>query len=295
MLVAFGASLYGGLDLVFDFNTPNPQASALLLATPSRAAPAALRGPAYPVVYVGAFQTLGRDAARAPADALREKLRDALARFDAIQVVTEAPSSRDHYQLTASAEYDQAGMTTLTARLIDTADGSVTYSKTFSRDGRDGNEDDNVRDQDAMVREISAVLAQPYGIIQAHERAKERASGEPQYRCLIEAYDYWRSYDPQQHRQARDCLERATEAAPGFALGYAALAPIIAEEYRAGVNVRPGDAPALQRALAAARRAVQLKPGSARAHQALADVQFRARRLSARARDRGTCGDAQPL
>ena len=189
-------------------------------------------------------------------------------------MLADGPPSRAHYQLTASAEYDDAGVIALTARLIDTEDGSVAYSKTFSRDDRDGREDDSVRDQDAIVREVSAALAQPYGIIQAHESAKESRPAKPQYRCLIEAYDYWRSYDPQQHRQARECLERATKSTPGFALGYAALAPLIAEEYRAGVNARPGDPPALQRALAAARRAVELRPGSARAHQALADVHF---------------------
>jgi len=48
----------------------------------------------------------------------------------------------------------------------------------------------------------------------------------------------------------------------------------VLEEYRSGVNARSDDAPPLPRALQAARRAVELKPGSARAHQALADVQF---------------------
>ena len=225
MLIAFGAGLYGGLDLAFDFNTPNPQAAALFLPTPSRAAPSPARVPAYPVVFVGAFQSIARNGtARPPSDGLRGKMRDALARFDAIHVLADGPPSRGHYQLTASTEYDDSGVIALTARLIDTEDGSVAYSKMFSRDNRDGREEDSLRDQDAIVREVSAALAQPYGIIQAHESAKEATSGETHYRCLLVVYEYWRSYDPQQHRHARECLERATDSTPGFALGLAALA-----------------------------------------------------------------------
>lgn len=272
-LVALGAGTYAALDFWFDFNTPRPH-ELLLLPAHLLSSPSPPRGSVYPLVYVGAFQAAGKSGAvRPPSDELRDKLRDALARFDAIQVLADAPQASSYYQLSASAEYDNDGLNVLTARLIDTADGSIAYSKTFSRDNRDGSDDDNVRDQDAIAREIAADLAQPYGIIQTHERAKE-GSDEAQYRCLLDAFDYWRSFAPQQHLRARGCLEHATETNPGFALGYAALAPLILEEYRNGVNVTAGQPPALQRALQAARRAVELKPGSARAHQALADVQF---------------------
>ena len=272
-LVLFGAGIYAALDFAFDFNTPNPRPGSAFLATQSRAAAAWQGHSIYPVIFVGAFAAAAN--AKPEAEMLRAKLRDALARFDAIQVVVEEPPSREHYQLTASTEYDAAGLTVLTMRLIDGADGSVAFSKTFSRDGRDGREEDSVRDTDAVVREVAATLAQPYGIIQSHERNKDLTgeSGETQYRCLLEASDYWRSYDPQQHARARDCLERMTRASPGFALGHAALARILIEEAR-GVNARPGSPLPLQDALVAARRAVELKPGSARAHQALAEVQF---------------------
>jgi len=277
-LVLFGGAVYAMLDFVFDFNTPNPQPVPLFLATQSRAAPA-YRAPATPVVFVGTFFSNGTNGpAKGEVDALRGKLRDALARFDELQVISgmpptdvraaSDPESAGQYVLTASLETEDSGATSLRVRLTDKADGQVAYAHTFTRvqPGSD----------DAIVREISSALAQPYGIIEAHERGKEFAggAGDTPYRCLIEAHDYWRSYDPQQHLRARDCLERVTEARPGFALGYAALAAIVLEEYRSGVNARPGDAPPLRRALQAARRAVELKPGSARAHQALADVQF---------------------
>jgi tetratricopeptide (TPR) repeat protein len=265
-LALFGAGVYGGVDLWLDFNAPNAQ-TALFLATPSRAA-IAPRPPATPVIFVGTFYSDGKSAAGRPeVDALRSKLRDALARFDEVQIiagmppaiggVASDPESVSQYMLTASLPTDEAGATSV--RLTDIADGQVAYARTFARVPPGG--------EDAIVREVSTALAQPYGIIQARERAKE-AGGETQYRCLLEAYGYWRHHDPQRHAGARDCLERATETSPGFALGYAALAAIILDE------ARDGDPTALQRALLAARRAVELRPGSARAHQALAEVQF---------------------
>jgi tetratricopeptide (TPR) repeat protein len=277
-LVLFGGAIYALLDFVFDFNTPNPQPVPLFLATQSRAAPG-YRTPATPIVFVGTFFSNGKNGpAKGEVDALRGKLRDALARFDELHVISgmppadaragSDPENAGQYTLTASLETEDAGNASLRVRVTDTADGQVAYAHTFTRV--------QLGSDDAIVREISSALAQPYGIIEAHERGKEiaGAASDTPYRCLIEAHDYWRSYDPQQHVRARDCLERIMETRPGFALGHAALAAIVLEEYRSGVNARADDAPPLQRALQAARRAVELKPGSARAHQALADVQF---------------------
>ena len=158
----------------------------------------------------------------------------------------------------------------ISIRLTDAGNGRVVYARGFDQVRRDG---ELVPSDEAIAHDVAAALAQPYGIIQAYERGKE-PHGETQYHCLTEAYDYWRTHDPRQHRRARDCLERAIAATPGFALGHAALAALVLEEFR-GAAVAPADErPALQRALHAARRAVELKPGSARAHQALSEVQF---------------------
>jgi tetratricopeptide (TPR) repeat protein len=274
--VLLGAAIHAGADLWLDVGTPSPEAAAAALAAPVRTPAPSRAAPAYPVVFVGRSS---READAPLADALRGKLRDALARFDEIEVVVAPPpdihrsSGNDvlpgRYGLSASVEAEADGKISVGVRLTDAADGRVAYAHTFRREQRDGSA------EDAVVRQVSAALAQPYGIIQAYERMKDFAgAGEGHYQCLIAAYDYWRSYDPQQHQRARDCLEHTTTASPGFALGFAALSAIVLEEHRSGVNRRPGDPPALGRALQAARRAVELKPGSARAHQSLADAQF---------------------
>jgi TolB-like protein len=276
-LVLIGAAIYAGFDFWFDFNTPNPQTTYGV--PPARAQTDAARRNAFPVVLVGPVEAIGPHASATPlAATLGAKLRDALARFDEIQVVTERPASPGEpgratppgYRLSASLEAYEDGTFSLTVRLIDSGDASVAYARVFNHLAWAG---DLFGVEDAIVRELSATLAQPYGIIHANERGKRAgtAADTPRYRCLMLAYDYWRDYDPALHARARECLERLIEADATFAIGYAALAPLVLEEYANGVNPRPGEAP-LPRALQLARRAVELKPGSARAHQALLDV-----------------------
>ena len=279
-LIALGGSIYGGLDLWFDFNTPNPYIA--LASVQPRAAEPARAETVYPVIYVGAFQPAG--AAGVPqAERLRGKLRDALARFDEIAVISGPPPADERqraaaadaqasrYALTASVETSKAGRFSVAVRLADVSDGRIAFARTFERVHHD--ED---AAEEAIVREVAVALAQPYGIIHARERALHMGSpaGDPRYRCLIDSYDFWRSYDLGQHARVRDCLERVTVADPSFAAGFAALAEITLQEHRRGYSPRPGDAPPLDRALQAARRAVEVRPGSAHAHQALMDTLF---------------------
>jgi tetratricopeptide (TPR) repeat protein len=239
----------------------------------------------YPLVYIGPFQADADSAAQPAADRLRAKLRDALGRFDEIQVMSGTPPDNERIRL-AAADPAIPGYYALTSRisgagpamnmnvlLTDIADGRVIFTRSLRMD-RDAAHRD-VGDED-IVREIAVTLAQPYGVIHARERAEQLTSpaAEPRYRCLLDYYDYFRKFDPAAHARVRDCLERAIAADPTFAAGHSALAEIILQEYRRHLNVRPGDAPPLDRALAAARRAVEIKPNSAHAHQALMDVLF---------------------
>ena len=280
MFLLTGAAVYAGFDFWLGSTPASP--SVAFTGSTRVTSPVWRDPPPYPVVFVGPFQAARANDAQ-PVDTLRGKLRDALARFDEIQVVAAAAPNPDgrlpefetgtavsRYSLTATLQPEFAGRTRISLRLTDARDGRVIYARRFDQVMRDG---ELAPGEDAIVREVAAALAQPYGIIQAYESARD-PSAETQYLCLAEAYDYWRTHDPKQHRRALDCLERAIAASPGFALGHAALSALVLEEFRGGIAVRPGERPPLQRALHAARRAVELKPGSARAHQALADVQF---------------------
>jgi tetratricopeptide (TPR) repeat protein len=182
------------------------------------------------------------------------------------------PATPSHYALTASVESHGESLN-VNVRLTDVANGRVAFARSFQQSRREGQTDFA---GETVVREVAAALAQPYGIIHSRERTHQMNSpaGDPRYRCLLEAYDYWRTFEPGQHARARDCLERVIEAEPSFAAAYTSLSELILQEYRRNLNVRAGDAPPLERALRAARRAVELRPGSARAYQALMDVYF---------------------
>ena len=285
VLMALGAAGYAGLDSLFDLRATNGQQVMLAGAAPSRTPPDAPRVPTiFPVIYVGPFQGIGTPNAPAIADLLRAKLRDALARFDEIHVIGDPPpedgralkppgdaASSGQYHLTASVEASEIGFS-FNVRLTDIADGRVAYARSY-RQFRGG---EATPAEEGIVREVAAALAQPYGIIHSRERARHlgSAGGHQHYRCLIEAYEYWRTNDTTELVRARDCLERATEADPSFAAGFAMLAEIVLQEHRRGLAAQPGAAPPLERALRAARRACELKPGGAGAHQALMDVHF---------------------
>jgi TolB-like protein len=275
-LVLVGAAIYAGLDFWFDFNTPTPRT---MILGPQVTQADITRRNDFPVVLVEPIEEIGlRSTAMPLAATFAAKLRDALARFDEIQVVTPQPGPSGEpgwmpsadYRVSASLEAYEDGTFNLTVRLIDSRDASVAYARAFTRLPWSG---DLPGVEDAIARELSATLAQPYGIIHANERTRRAggAADTPRYRCLMLAYDYWRDYDPAVHARARDCLERMIEADPAFAVGHAVLASLVLEEYANGFNARAGEAP-LVRALQLARRAVELKPGSARAQQALLDV-----------------------
>jgi tetratricopeptide (TPR) repeat protein len=241
--------------------------------------------PTYPLVYVGPFQADAASAAQPAAERLRAKLRDALGRFDEIQVMSGMPPDNERIRR-AAADPTIPGYYTLTARisgagaamnlsvlLTDIADGRVVFTRSFRIDRASAERDGA---DESIVREIAVTLAQPYGVIHARERVEQLTapSADLRYRCLLDYYDYFRKFVPADHARVRDCLERAIAANPTFAAGYSALAEIVLQEHRRHLNVRPGDGPPLDRALAAARRAVEIKPNSAHGHQALMDVLF---------------------
>ncbi|WP_246668944.1 tetratricopeptide repeat protein [Ancylobacter sp. TS-1] len=220
------------------------------------------------------------------ARAIEVRVRDALARFDLLDVLAspdarpalhcggEGASPHSVFALGGLVENHDDGSLSVLLRLSDLCDGTIVWSHEFDSLRRGG---DPSAAEVALVRDIMAAIAEPYGIIQARARARVTAAGGPAtagpYGCVLMAYSYWRSYAPGEHDRARDCLEKAVAADPTFALGYALLAELYLDELRAGANPRSGP-PALNRALTAAEQAVELAPTSAYARRVLMDVHF---------------------
>lgn len=220
------------------------------------------------------------------ARAIEVRVRDALARFDLLDVLASpdarpalscgsgAGSPNSAFALGGLVENHDDGTISVLLRLSDLCDGTIVWSREFDSLRRGG---DASASEVALVRDIMAAIAEPYGVIQTRARARVTAAGGPAtagpYGCVLTAYSYWRSYVPAEHEQARACLEKAVEVDRTFALGYALLAELYLDEVRMGANPRAG-APALNRALAAAEQAVELAPTSAYARRVLMDVLF---------------------
>ena len=283
-LVLFGAAAYCALDLLLVDPALQIGNKATLPTATHVGAPVEQR-PLYvgPVIYVEPVVTVGTPVAPTiSATSLRERLRDAFARFDEITVVSElaalagsdagktsgaqktAPAD---YRFASTAEYHTDGALSLTFRLLDSTDGTIVWSKSYDH----LSVGDNPRaTKYPIVNEIAKALLQPSGVLHARERIKQAAAsnGDSRYRCFLEAIDYLRSFDPRLHVGVRGCLEQAIARDPSFVNGYVVLARVYQREYQFGADNQS----ALDRAFALAMRAVELRPNSARVQLLLMDL-----------------------
>ncbi len=254
-------------------------------------------GNGMPTLLIQPFELLAAPANQAVSAAtLHDKLCDAFARFDTINIVSgsaeaagaAAPATAEqshqmanfNYRLMGSVEFRDDGTTSVRFRLLDVSDGTVVWARVFERlttaGGRSAAED-------AIVTELAATLVQPFGVIRAHERVKHLAggAGDPRYRWIVEASESFRSFKPAQHARARAELERLTTADPGFASGFSYLAAIYFREFQYGHAGQLGDRAMLDRALDMARKAIELKPESSRAYHILFGVLFARHEIAA--------------
>lgn len=250
-------------------------------AKPQAPAPLVLQpGNGMPTLRIAPFVVIGTPDTRVVApETLGSKLSEAFALFDIINIMVAAgpnnraapagappaASSRSDYRLDCTIEYRGNQTIDLRFKLVDESDATVIWSRLFDKIPLAEN---NAEVEFKIILELATALIEPYGVIGAHDRARRLASGtvDPRYRCLLDAGEAFRSFDPAAHARARECLERVTAIDPTFAIGFSYLSALYSREYLAGFGARPGDAPALDRALNAARRGIELKPQSARAY-----------------------------
>jgi TolB-like protein len=246
-------------------------------------------GNGMPILLVEPFDTIGAPGPRSvSAASLHAMLSDAFARFDLVNIVWESAvgdpargtaGARIDYRMAGSAEYHEDGGVRLRFRLIDAAVGNVVWTRELEVAASDEPTDA----QERIVRELAAALVQPFGVIFTHGRAKSlgAGTGDPRYRCVLEAAESFRSFDSAQHSRARACLERLTVLDPSFGLGFSYLAALYVREYLYGLDPHAAELPPLERALRAARRGVELDPESARAYEMLSLTLFVRRDLPA--------------
>src|SRR5579863_10298189 len=128
--------------------------------------------------------------------------------------------------------------------------------------------------QDELVPRIVSTVADAHGIL-PHTMSDAIRGKSPEqlspYEAVLRSFSYAERISPEEHAIARTALERAVQVAPSYAYAWAMLSIVIVAEHQGGFNPQPNP---LERALQAARRAIELDSSGHRGYQALAVVLF---------------------
>ena len=224
---------------------------------------------------------------------LGEDITTGLSRFRYLSVVASASSARlreetgderalgnklgARYVLEGSLRKGGSAIR-VSAQLIDTQTGAQLWAETYNRDLGASS---IFAAQDDVAARIVATVADSYGVLVHSMRSAMRQKedtdltpGEWQFQYFA----YREQITPGSHAELKSRLERVLERNEHQSDLWACLAQIYVDEYAFGFH---GDATSLNRALTAARRAVEFDRGNQFALVALAQVHFFRRDLAA--------------
>ena len=238
-------------------------------------------------VAVLPFTHRGADpGVEALAEGLTEEIVTGLARFPYLRVVARGSTARyasgsadvraigsevgARYVMEGSLR--QAGAQLRVAvQLVDATAGTHLWAETYNR----AFDPTAVFElQDDLVPRIVSTCADHFGVLARaiSEALRGKPGGElTPYEAVMRGFGYHFRLSAEEHAEARDVLERAVREAPANADCWAMLSWVYAHEHAHGFNPRPRS---LDRALEAARRAVDLAPANHVAQQALAVALF---------------------
>lgn len=175
-----------------------------------------------------------------------------------------------HYILEGSIR--QAGsMLRLAVQLVDTTSGTHLWAETYDRPFKP---EDIFVLQDELVPRIVATVADQHGVLihRMAEGLRHKTKNEyTPYEAVLSVFGFHERMSPGEHRELRDMLERVVREYPDQGNCWAMLETLYADEYMFGFNVEPNS---LDRALAAAKKAIELEPTSNLAAQAMAQALF---------------------
>ncbi len=155
---------------------------------------------------------------------------------------------------------------TIGAELVDVVDGSQLWGAQFSRRPAD-----IFSIQEEISREITEHLR--VRLTPAERKPLVRGPAASAYQLYLKGRYFLNQRGPGPVDKARDLFEQAIAADPGFALAHAGLAD--SHAISATLLGATGRERAIQRARAAANRAIELDEAVAEAHASLAFVKFR--------------------
>ncbi|TPO08123.1 hypothetical protein [Mesorhizobium sp. B1-1-5] len=227
--------------------------------------------PEIPHLLVEWFDDMnGSSATTALARGLTQEVISQLSKFSDIVVVQSlgqvGPDVR--YALAGSVDMS-AGTFRVRVRMLNRADGSVLWAHSY-----DGSTTvpELLKIQADIAANVATSLAQPYGALfeaDAKRAVPDAPDDQAAYFCTLSYYSYRAGFNPESRPAVRSCLESAVERFPRYATAWALLSLIYIDEFRFYYPFESQkSAPLIDRALAAADRAVQLEPNNVRALQA---------------------------
>ena len=213
-------------------------------------------------------------------DGLAEDIATALSRFPLLTIIPPEVAAK-YNEVEDTVVADKLGVryvvrgsvreARVSVRLVDPRDGSQLWADSYPRNF----EKSEFSDAQAEIAErVAAALANSTGVVITNGlqdlRRRPIDSSEP-YNCVLLGHAYIAIHTDQTHREARDCLERAVETDENHADAWAHLAYLYQEEFHHNRNVKPRS---LDRALRAAKRAVELDQSNMMGRFALAMTHF---------------------
>ena len=159
----------------------------------------------------------------------------------------------------------------LAVQLVDTISGAHLWAETYER----AFTPESVFEvQDDLVPRIVSTVADQHGVLPRRISEELRVKNEEDltpHEAVLCAFSFLQRISPTEHATARRILERAVERDPNQADAWAMLAIMYDTEFADEYNPRPNP---LERAMAAAQRAVDLAPTHALGYYALAFTYF---------------------
>jgi adenylate cyclase len=247
------------------------------------------------VVAVFPFENLSEDSKQEYfSDGLTEGIITALSRFKDLFVIARNLTFRykgravDVRQLNRElgARYVLEGSVQragdalrVTAQLLDAKDGTHLWAETYDRELSASS---IFAVQDEITEQVVATIAGTWGVIsqaRVAEVSEKPTDSLDAYECVLQFHKYARdNFSVTEHATLRDRLEGAVKSEPGYSDAWSALSQIYLNEHQLDFNPRPNP---LDRALEAARRAIDLDPSNYRSRWALAAVYFYRHELGA--------------
>jgi len=263
----------------------NPELPEKFRQVKGRAAPVASRGDELWVAVLP-FKSSGDAEMESFANGLGEDITTGLSRFRYLSVVASASAARlkgeagdertlgaklgARYVLEGSIRKEGSGIR-VSAQLVDARMGAQLWAETYSRDLQTSS---IFAAQDDVAARIVATVADSYGVLVRSMRdaiqQKDDAELTPA-EWQFQFFAYREQITPSAHAALKSRLQHAMERDDAQSDLFACLAEICVDEYAFGFQ---DDANSLDRALTAARRAVEIDRSNQFAMVALAQTHF---------------------